>query len=1671
MTVERITPTSGASAPVVEDLKVNNCLSFSLEEPLEYLSELKQTFQEGQGKIPMADDMFSKLEDIVIFYVQIRNAPNKTAFCAALLSYIKTHFDHSLVKTVYDAVNQTIGMDTQGEGDPCWLEDLRKMKDNWSKLVTNNIFGKVSSLLSIAVAVGLCSERSLNLDFNGIQLFSTKNLPIHKNATSLIDACIKTFHYFMEGGYMCFKKGSITPLLTGDFAKSDLEDRYFEACEMFTYARTGNIKLYSKGDWDAAKYDKFLNDIFTDLKRAREACVKNSVASTLLHRQLHEISRMRAIFNQKRVDGGKREEPYSFLLFGESGVGKSSLTHLMLVTILKAAGYACTADHLCTLRPGDKHWNSYTGSINGVLIDDIHNARPEFISQSPTEMVRELVNNVKVYAPKAELEEKGTVPVDPRLVVATSNIKDMGAPVYSNEPYSISRRMQVVITVEVKEPYRKEDSFELSSEKAKFAPGGVYKDCWYFKVEKVVPIKRGGKTTTGYKVLEHKGKKLDRCTVHDLVPFLIECANKHYAYQRKLVEEDEKLHDAIQIHDKCGLPVQMCTCPKDPPPSDKIIIPRQWKGTCIDIPEPPLVTCKEICTQTSPIHIKPSIDDSGGTTPLTNQCEDLPTLETNPDRDDYISDEIPKLCEKDVELCGCCGIPIELDSCKCNEEMQQHNDPNLDIQSADYIVNEFKRHFVPVLQSEWDRLLYFSYGYFFSWTRYISTRFLQYRYIQAILFDDTVRLSRIEKASSWSLFWIFHIYILYLWTSQRYTYSILLCFLHVLFLIANYINYLKEKLILRMIHQKNQRRMVNDMRVQHRRYLVGTSMLISVLFMFITAHKIRNWFKKTVVEEQGEKDMSPPEPEVQDTQGNIISPDKQDVADRDEEQNTWAKPDMEEIPQSEKSATTTWEDLSQRLFRNLANVAFERPATETEPLMVSYSNVLFLCSNVFIMPLHMWRDTKAMRAKFTLSTKDKVSATFVCHISNDQMVPIPDKDLCLVYCANVGSWKDLSGHLPKTEPGKALCHMIYKRKDGTQYEDDMPVTRSYFNSNDRYLGFKYQTTEQTFKGLCMATLISKTTHPLIHSFHVAGLSKTGASASLLYSEFIEARELLRESRGVLLCVQEGTMPTSLYGVDYYLSESLHTKSPVNYLPEGTRLRSFGSVTGRATYHSEVVPTLIADTVTEVWGIENTFGPPKLGGYAPWRNCLLHAGNPAEGIPVPLVNAAIDDYCSQVIPAYYKSLGEGKDDSAVFLKPLSEVETVSGIDGLRFIDSINQSTSIGFPLSGPKTKYLTDLEPTDEHACPREIDRKFWDEAYRMRDEYLADKRAYPIFKGSLKDEPTPIDKDKVRVFCAAPMAFQLLVRKYYLPILRLMATTPVASECAVGIDAAGPEWDQLKSYVEKFGADRIIAGDYSKYDLRMPAQIMLAAFTIMHEIAYYFGYSEEDIKVMEGIATDVTFSINAFNGDLIGFFGVVPSGVNLTVFLNSLCNIILLRAGFFNSVCPGLATGTYTGIIPRFYDSCAFTTYGDDFEGSCKDDRFNFLIFQEFLARFGFVITMPDKKSDPVPYMLADDVDFLKRKNSRLKELDCNVGKLDENSILKSMFARTKSKYISPDEHAASVLDDALREFFLHGREIYEDRREKIIEIAKKHKLFNSVLTIGLDYDQRVERWYDRYRK
>jgi hypothetical protein len=788
----------------------------------------------------------------------------------------------------------------------------------------------------------------------------------------------------------------------------------------------------------------------------------------------------------------------------------------------------------------------------------------------------------------------------------------------------------------------------------------------------------------------------------------------------------------------------------------------------------------------------------------------------------------------------------------------------------------------------------------------------------------------------------------------------------------------------------------------------------------------------------------------------------EDINECDNRENFWLVAETVPLPMSVPSKTTTSDNLARAMRTNLVGVVSDNNKT---------SLGFYIVSNFMLLPTHFieYHGDRDISIKCYKTGGNKVGSYFRDKISKSFSFNIPHTDFTLCYVTGGGSMKDFRKFLPA---GNVLKKSAAKMVTRDILESEVQAIPLLFEGTTivkhtlaDFVGSYYTLPIVTKAGMCMSPIISDEKGSTILGFHLGGKHQKGGCGTLTVDQINLAVSALKGVDGVVLSASSGQLspnmgdfPSETFGKNIFEGDEIHPRSAVNFLTEGACIDVYGKTSGKATPYSKVSPTIISDAVTKVFDVPQKWGPPKMKGKGrfPYQATLVHAAVPSLPIGSVLSKAVRS----------MKDLTTGlaiKIPELFECAPLSRVATVSGLRGVKFIDPMNFNSSPGFPLSGSKHPFLVDID-TDEDlgvGKPRTFTPEVWDEFDKIVSILKSGERCYMVWKSCLKDESTKQTKDKVRVFQSAPLVLQLLIRMYFLPIVRIIQMNPILYECAVGVNSEGLEWEELWEAAMSKGKERVLAGDYSKYDVRMPAQVTIAAFDILIDIARKCDkYTDEDIHLMEMVVNEVVYPVMAYNGDLIQLFGTNPSGQNLTVIINSLVNSLLLRSCFFT-------------FYPDedFKENCSFLTYGDDVIGTVSEncDKFTHITYAEWLAEHDMKFTMPDKESTPKHYMHEKEVDFLKRKCVFNEDLDRKVGLLSEDSIFKRLHSHLLSKELTLPMHAANNIESSLHDWFYYGRETFDDRKEKLRKVAQMCEIEHLCPALDVSYDVRVQKWRQKY--
>jgi hypothetical protein len=700
-------------------------------------------------------------------------------------------------------------------------------------------------------------------------------------------------------------------------------------------------------------------------------------------------------------------------------------------------------------------------------------------------------------------------------------------------------------------------------------------------------------------------------------------------------------------------------------------------------------------------------------------------------------------------------------------------------------------------------------------------------------------------------------------------------------------------------------------------------------------------------------------------------------------------------------------------------------------------------TNLWIINDHCWRGDEMILEGYFGNPQKHACVTKKAVVHVRETYHIADTDLRVLYIPSFGDQADVSAYFPPEtfkmpySTGRWIGHLLYRQSDGVVHVRSATQVRFELvevGKLGRTRALRYEVSGGTELGMCGSPLFVSAGATFLAGFHFAGKDDEGAACCLTLQRWEAAEREFLKDRMIRPTLSSGTMELQAYGCEYGPLEEPHGMCATQYLQDQSSVEIFGRhQMPRRTIRSEIGTSMLSSAVALEMDLPKLHGPPvgMRDARKVWHTKWSSMAVQALFVRKECLFMAYDDLRSRIF-AFLKTKNEAKDS----IHPYSRITAVSGADGVFAVDAMNKSTSAGFPLNAPKGDYLVRLDHEVEGITePWDVSPAVAFEMERMCDSYRRGERCYPVFRANMKDEATKTTKTKVRVFMGAPLAYNVLFRMYYLSILKFMMENMYIFECAVGINAYGPEWTALTNHVAKYGKDRVFAGDYKAFDDGQSADMTYRTMCILIDIAQWAGYSADQLCIMRGLATDVAFCVFEMDGVLARVCGIIPSGFNATTQINSLDNSIYMRYVYYR---------IYGSDAPPFHTRVSLLTYGDDNIGSVKEgcDEFNHTTVSQILGEIGVEYTMADKTSESVPYISLCDADFLKRKFVFSSELSQYMAPLTEDSISKSLHCYRTGSGIPKEELALDAMAGACREFFLHGKEVFETRRAELMRVG-----------------------------
>lgn len=1548
--------------------------------------------------------------------------------------------------------------------------NFRKYLGMYDKLKETSLYKKLYKFMLYMLTMGLLGDKITfeSLKFQKFEIAAVK--ASHQPGFDMVHCMLDTVSFVCERGLQWFQTGDVSCMFQSGSS--------YDAWLVKANKLIRDAKLMNNPEPHGINKFTFHSELLDTIEKG-----KGIVKFTAGLEKYEKMSIQRILFDLQLIEANEitrrsaqepRKDPFAVLLHGSSSICKSQLKQIMFYHYGKVFGLPTRSEFMYTRCPTDEFWSGFNSTQWCIVMDDIAFLRPNGGEIDPTlAELLQVKNSVAYTPPQAALEDKGRTPVKAELLIGTTNTKNLNLFAYFACPFAVARRLPYVITASVKPQFTK-CTFMADSQLIPITPEGEYMNIWDFDISVPVPAAEDCRDNQQTKYVS-RWKFTD---INDMLVWYIGVAKEHEVAQAKAMCADNTMQDIV-ICKVCFRTEKLCICVRTIPstPSDPV----------------------------PPIPLEPY---GFGLSPELEIFMEPPMTPQEPPPDEGLEQQ--GLVTEDL------GISVRF-WLKFYHDVIRHDEVDLSriwkIVAAlngvfKDIVFPYESYALLVggcwltlwlhyLEWYWQLLLLFT----LVWSIGIYM-FVKYFYIMCAYFYMW------KFGSFWKMRLAMHIIPKEI-DAARLIFrvagdKVYRKFFHVesLVVLGGFCTSAAVVMAVRELWKRTMAQ-VPDVVVEQQSQEYGAECMgvarektpaeeyvwtsrdaqmdgrVDDIMADADRWEIEQKEKKLLKElaavakiarkKENVKMAKLDEKRKLMKQGGLLSTGLDQKLELEMAEKSAFKPVPGVVPRagSEEKPTFYFNDpykigdidlsdssrcsqgdLLKKVENNLARLIFR---FDDSVGMCSSTTAVNVTGSIWMFAAHVLKCTKGTVDVIFEDVSQNVSRNhYGIFFSAHDITRVEGQDVCFIDIRAIPPGRNLIKYFPKNKQLQGVFAGTYSMigRNGVREQRQVENIRPRicpFSSGPAYSG---RAATDTADGDCGSPCVIKVGNAEV----ILGLHSAGGIKGHVVMQHISQDLIHMALTGYTQQVECGYHPISGIDAPRELGP-VHFKSPIRFVPRGVA-RVMGSFKGYRPHHKTSVCDSFIKKAVEADGYGTpglpAFGPPDMS-WRPWA----HAINDMTAPRYTFHNQILD----RVKNAFLDELVNGLGDKIKDLEVYTQDVALNGVDGVAYVDRINCNTSAGNPYKKSKMNYLD----FDKEGRIVGVDERIQARINEIEECYSHGRMYHPQFCDHLKDEALAarkIAKGSTRVFSGGEMAWSIVVRRFFLSHIRLIQNNQFLFEAMPGVVAQSSEWQDLHDYVTRFGIKRLIAGDYGKFDKKMVAAFILAAFDILIELAKKAGWAEDSLMVLRCIAYDTAFPTMDFNGDYIQVQGN-PSGHPLTVIINCLVNSLYMRYAFHKVA---------NRPVEDFKKYVNLATYGDDNLMGVSEDvsGFDHTTIAVALSLIGVEYTMADKEAESRPFVGIDEVTFLKRGFVWDDDMKTTLGPIDHSSIVKMLTTRMDNGGLTPQAHACGVIDTALREYFFYGKEKFEERRVYFRELLVRLDLEKDMEVELPTYDIMVEDFWKR---
>lgn len=442
---------------------------------------------------------------------------------------------------------------------------IKRLFTDWKSIKDSHFVISLMDVYTEMVVNGWLPELSGSKERYSItgfamEMINKKVAEKRKDSSCLLECIFDSVIYIVEHVYAAVANGSLSFLFLESAELAKLESEYTDIVAAQDMIENEDVHRYD-GNIPFADMDDYSNRVDALLAKFEamrdmdaRGKTKNQIMQSPFHIRILMLKKIKTVLVEHFRNCSIREKPFAVLVYGGTGVGKTTITQLIIAHLAPTLGIQYDKDgmenKICHVNEADKFDSDYRQGHEVVIIDDMANKKIEHYKDGgPVDKFLRIVNTASTAALKADVGSKGNVFYRPKLVIVTTNEKKLLSEKFSNEPASIMRRFDAVLTCTVNSPFaNKDQSLNAGAYKAS---GSLFPDAWRVKLQ-TVSVERTPRVSDGAR----DGIKFvpvfdEMMPLLDVIIKMRGMCIEHMDKQQNMVAEVRKLHT----------PEVWCDCP------------------------------------------------------------------------------------------------------------------------------------------------------------------------------------------------------------------------------------------------------------------------------------------------------------------------------------------------------------------------------------------------------------------------------------------------------------------------------------------------------------------------------------------------------------------------------------------------------------------------------------------------------------------------------------------------------------------------------------------------------------------------------------------------------------------------------------------------------------------------------------------------------------------------------------------------------------------------------------------------------------------------------------------------------------------------------------------------------------------------------------------------------